>query len=58
MAFVGMKHVVAAPIKTEVAGQAVTYDTGVEIGAAISAKMQRLRKENRKAAIVAMHMMK
>ena len=37
MAFVGMKHVVAAPIKTEVAGQAVTYDTGVEIGAAISA---------------------
>lgn len=37
MAFVGMKHVVAAPIKTEVAGQAVTYDAGVEIGAAISA---------------------
>lgn len=37
MAFVGMKHVVAAPIKTEVVGQAVTYDTGVEIGAAISA---------------------
>ena len=37
MAFAGMKHVVAAPIKTEVAGQAVTYDTGVEIGAAISA---------------------
>ena len=33
MAFVGMKHVVAAPIKTEVAGQAVTYDTGVEVGA-------------------------
>lgn len=37
MSFVGMKHVVAAPIKTEVAGQAVTYDAGVEIGAAISA---------------------
>ena len=28
------------------------------IGAAISAKMQRLRKENQKEAIVAMHMMK
>lgn len=43
MAFVGMKHVIAAPIKTETSGQAVTYDTGVVIGAAISATLSITR---------------
>ena len=43
MAFVGMKHVIAAPIKTETSGQAVTYDTGVVIGAAISATLNITR---------------
>ena len=37
MAFVGMRHVVFAPIKTEIEGQAVQYDKGVVVGAAIGA---------------------
>lgn len=43
MAFVGMKHVVAAPIKMETKGQAVTYDTGVVVGGAISATINLTR---------------
>lgn len=37
MAFVGMRHVVFAPIKSEIEGQAVQYDKGVVVGAAIGA---------------------
>lgn len=37
MAFVGMRYVVFAPIKTEVEGQEIQYDQGVVVGEAISA---------------------
>lgn len=39
MAFVGMKYCVAAPVKTETRGQALTYDTGVVVGRAIGANV-------------------
>lgn len=37
MAFVGMKYCVAAPIKSETRGQAITYGSGVVVGEAIGA---------------------
>lgn len=43
MAFIGMKYCVAAPVKTEVRGQALTYDTGVVVGKAISANVTMTR---------------
>lgn len=39
MAFTGMKYCVAAPVKAETRGQALTYDTGVVVGRAIGANV-------------------
>lgn len=46
MAFIGMKYVVAAPIDTETAGSAVTYDTGFVVGKAISGNLTWNRNDN------------
>ena len=46
MAFVGMKYVVAAKLKEEVAGQAPVYDTGVVVGRAIGADVTFNRASN------------
>lgn len=43
MAFVGMKYCVAAPIKTETSGQAITYGSGVVVGEAIGATVNFTR---------------
>lgn len=41
MAQIGMRHVVAAPIATEVAGSPVTYGAGFVVGRAVSANYTR-----------------
>ena len=41
MAQIGMRHVVAAPIATEVAGSPVTYGAGFAVGRAVSANYTR-----------------
>lgn len=46
MAFVGLRHVVAATIATEVEGQALTYDAGKVIGKAIEANLSWNRNDN------------
>ena len=46
MAFVGMKHPVWAPIREEIEGQPVVYDTGLVIGEAISADVTFTRSNN------------
>lgn len=46
MAFTGMKYCVAAPVKTEVRGQALTYDTGVVVGRAIGANVNWTRNSD------------
>lgn len=43
MAFVGMRYVVFAPIKTEVAGQDVEYNEGVVVGRGIGATVNITR---------------
>lgn len=43
MAFVGMRYVVFAPIKTEVEGQEIQYDPGVVVGEAINATVNITR---------------
>lgn len=43
MAFVGMRYVVFAPIKNEVAGQDIEYDAGVVVGHAIGATVNITR---------------
>lgn len=43
MAFVGMRYVVYAPIKKEVAGQAIEYSDGVVVGRAIGATVNITR---------------
>lgn len=45
MAFVGLEYAVFAPIKTEVSGQAIEYDAGVVIGAAIGANITLTRND-------------
>lgn len=46
MAFVGMRYVVAAPLKDHTPGQAPVYDEGVVVGRAISADVSYNRATN------------
>lgn len=46
MAFVGLQHVVAAPITTETEGQALVYGAGMVIGKAIQANLTLNRNDN------------
>lgn len=45
MAYVGIRHIVAAPIETEKAGGMPTYGTGVLVGRAISADVSFTRAD-------------
>lgn len=46
MAFIGMRHVVAAPITTETAGSALVYGTGMVIGKAIQGNVTWDKNDN------------
>lgn len=46
MAFIGMRHVVAATIATETPGAALTYDAGMVVGKAIQGNLTWNRNDN------------
>lgn len=46
MAFIGMRHVVAAKVATEVEGQALTYSAGMVVGKAIQGNLTWNRADN------------
>ena len=46
MAFIGMRHVVAAKVATETPGQALTYDAGMVVGKAIQGNLTWNRNDN------------
>lgn len=46
MAFIGMRHVVAAKIATETPGAALTYDAGMVVGKAIQGNLTWDRNDN------------
>ena len=46
MAFIGMRHVVAATIATETPGAALTYDAGMVVGKAIQGNLTWDRNDN------------
>ena len=46
MAFIGLRHVVAAPITAETEGQPITYGTGAVIGKGIQANLTINRGDN------------
>jgi len=46
MAFIGLKHIVAAKVKTETEGQAIVYDPGIVVGPAMTANRTINRTDN------------
>lgn len=46
MAMIGMRHVVAAPFNAHTEGSEPTYDTGFDVGGAISANLTKTRNTN------------
>ena len=46
MAFIGMRHVVAAKVATETAGQALTYNAGMVVAKAIQGNLTWNRNDN------------
>lgn len=46
MAFIGMRHVVAAKVATETPGQALTYSAGMVVGKAIQGNLTWNRNDN------------